>query len=273
MYWEIMTCLEKGSSDFLIGRITRNIMKTEIRLKVWGDYACFTRPELKVERLSYEVMTPSAARGILTAIYWKPSMQWVIDRIHVLKPILFTQIRRNELSERMVTPSKNLLAGGLGKLGILIEDNRQQRAATLLRDVAYIIEAHIDVIEEEGHCNSQNKHMEMFKRRASRGQCFHQPCLGNREFPASFELVDATEALPSCELPAEQLNRNLGLMFQDMIYIDCARKDEGAIKIINHKSSKDGKRIYKYQIANPRFFMSELKQGILHVPSLQQSIQ
>lgn len=247
-------------------------MKTEIRLKVWGDYACFTRPELKVERLSYEVMTPSAARGILSAIYWKPSMEWVIDRIHIMKPIRFTQIRRNELSAIQKHEDK-LLYGGKGKLGIYIEKTRQQRAASLLRDVAYIIEAHIEVIEEEGHCNSQNKHIEMFKRRASRGQCFHQPCFGNREFPASFELVDATEALPSCELPSEQLNRNLGLMFHDMIYIDCEPTDEGAIKVINHKLSKDGKRIYKSQIANPRFFMAELKHGILHVPSLQQSIQ
>ena len=225
-------------------------MSFGIKLHVWGDYACFTRPELKVERVSYEVMTPSAARGILTAIYWKPQFRWVIDRIRVLKPMRFTQVRRNEVGCRMSKKSAQ---------GIFIEDNRQQRAATVLRDVAYIIDAHVDVVEECDGVNDIAKHLEIFKRRASKGQCFHQPCMGMREFPAMFELVEDDTTIPD-ELPAELRNRSFGLMLHDMVYAD----DKKGSIICAHT----GKR----QTATPHFFMAELKDGVMHVPTLNKTL-
>lgn len=222
-----------------------------ISLHVWGEYACFTRPELKSERLSYEVMTPSAARGILSAVYWKPEFAWVVDRIRVLKPIRFAQIRRNEVGRRMTVQSANKF---------YVEDNRKQRATTLLRDVGYVIEAHIKILTEQPGVNDVGKHLEIFKRRASRGQCFCQPCLGNREFPAMFELVEAGSAIPGCELPPEQRNKSLGWMFHDMIYED---DKKGAVMCAH-----TGKR----QTATPRFFMAELKDGVLDVPPLNTSL-
>jgi len=144
---------------------------------------------MKVERVSYDVITPSAARGILTAIYWKPEIRWVIDRLHVLKPIRFTSVRRNEVS--VVAPIasiKQAMNGNRTELGVCVEDVRQQRAATVLRDVDYAIEAHFELI---GAANENTaKHAEMFRRRASKGQCFHTPYLGTREFPAAFELLE-----------------------------------------------------------------------------------
>ncbi len=160
-----------------------------IKLKVWGNYACFTRPEMKVERVSYDVMTPSAARGILEAIYWKPAIRWVIDRIHVLNPIRFGNIRRNELSSRLALGTvKVAMVDGCSPVEVLIEKDRQQRASLVLREVAYVIEAHFGFPGEEDH--NPPKHKEIFERRASKGQCFHHPYLGCREFPAHFEPVE-----------------------------------------------------------------------------------
>lgn len=232
-----------------------------ISLHVWGDYACFTRPELKAERVSYEVMTPSAARGILSAIYWKPQFRWVIDRIHVLNPIRFTQIRRNEVGCRMLPPSTDIMKGQKpGVVGICIEDNRQQRAATILRDVSYIIDAHIEITEHTDGVDDAGKHLGIFARRAAAGQCFHQPCFGVREFPAMFALVDAEHPAPASTLPPAQQNRSLGLMLHDMVYQDDPR---GAI-ICAHTKKK--------QTATPHFFMAELQNGILHVPALSQTL-
>lgn len=232
-----------------------------VSLHVWGDYACFTRPELKAERVSYEVMTPSAARGILTAIYWKPEFRWVVERIHVLNPIRFTQIRRNELGCRMVTPGTDVMKGEkAANLGVYIEDNRQQRAATILRDVSYIIDAHVDVLHPEPGVDSLKKHIEMFKRRASKGQCFHQPCMGVREFPAMFALVSDEHPAPPCGLPENQLNRHLGLMLHDLVY-----KDDPKGEVICAHTKK-------HQTATPHFFMAELANGVVHVPSLSQTL-
>lgn len=238
-------------------------MSYGIKLHVWGDYACFTRPELKSERMSYEVMTPSAARGILSAIYWKPQFRWVIDRIHVLSPIRFTQIRRNEIGKKISPPSAAVMKGEkTAFLGDFIEDNRQQRAATLLRDVSYVIEAHVDILEDEDKVNAVAKHLEMFKRRASKGQCFHQPGLGMREFLAMFALVDETHPMPPSHLPDNQKNRNLGLMLHDIVY---------------HDDPKNGKVICahtrKRQSAEPVFFMAELRDGVLNVPPLSQALK
>lgn len=232
-----------------------------ISLHVWGDYACFTRPELKAERVSYEVMTPSAARGILTAIYWKPQFRWVIDRIHVLNPIRFTQVRRNELGCRMVAPSSDVMQGRKADtVGVFIEENRQQRAATILRDVAYIIDAHIEITENTEGVDDVGKHLSIFERRAAAGQCFHQPCFGTREFPAMFALVNEEHPAPECSLPAAQRNRALGLMLHDMVYRD---DPKGAVICAHTK---------KRQTATPHFFVGELQEGVLHVPSLSQTL-
>lgn len=192
------------------------------RLHVSGDYACFTRPEMKVERVSYDVMTPSAARGILEAIHWKPAIRWVIDAIHVLKPIRFQSIRRNEVghkaSARNIKTAMN--RGSLEGLRILVDEDRQQRAATVLTDVAYIIEAHFELTERAGPDDSEGKHLDMFNRRAARGQCFHQPCLGTREFAARFSLLPPGAPLPEPEEKTPELGfgqpRDLGFMLWDI---------------------------------------------------------
>ena len=187
-------------------------MSYGIKLHVWGDYACFTRPEMKVERVSYDVMTPSAARGILEAIYWKPNIRWVIDRIHVLNPIRFTNIRRNELGSKLGLGSvRKAMKNGKAKLGLCIEEDRQQRAATILRDVAYVIEAHFEFTSEED--NIPAKHRDVFERRAAKGQCFHRPYFGCREFPAFFSLVDA--GIPRSSLTGKT---DLGCMLHDIDY-------------------------------------------------------
>ena len=212
-----------------------------IKLHVWGEYACFTRPEMKVERVSYDVMTPSAARGILEAIHWKPAIRWVIDRIHVLKPIRFETLRRNELGGKIPVGSvRNAMKRGSTEgLCSFIEEDRQQRATTLLRDVAYIIEAHFELTDAAGEGDTEAKHLSMFNRRAAKGQCFHRPYLGTREFAANFELVDSTEPRP--DLPADQRNRDLGWMLNDIDY-----ENE----------------------MTPYFFRAEICDGVVEVPPL-----
>lgn len=190
-------------------------MTTKVKLKVAGNYACFTRPEMKVERVSYDVMPPSAARGILEAIHWKPAITWVIDRIHVLKPIRFTNIRRNELGCKLPTTAiTKAMKDGQSPVQVLIEDARQQRAAMVLVDVEYVIEAHFVLNGTED--DNAVKHLEMFNRRAGKGQCFNQPYLGCREFSARFELVE--DPVPKSELTGRN---DLGWMLHD---IDFANK-------------------------------------------------
>jgi len=159
-----------------------------VRLHVWGDRACFTRPETKVERVSYDVMTPSAARGILEAIHWKPSIRWIVDRIHVLKPIRYESIRRNELGHKIAERNVQaaMAAGATNGLAVIIEDDRQQRAATVLKDVGYLIDAHFELTSSADPGETEGKHLDTFRRRAEKGKCFHRPCLGTREFAADF---------------------------------------------------------------------------------------
>lgn len=181
-------------------------------LRVWGDYACFTRPEMKVERVSYDVITPSAARNIYQAIYWKPQIQWIIDRIHVLKPVRFTNIRRNELNAILGAGTvKTAMNDGTSPVEIFVDDsnNRAQRAGVVLRDVDYVIEAHFE--ETASGDGNHGKHADMFRRRVENGQCFNQPYLGTREFSASFELV--TGEMPTSELTGEQ---DFGFMLFDI---------------------------------------------------------
>lgn len=183
-----------------------------VRLKVWGDYACFSRPEMKVERVSYDVMTPSAARGIIEAIHFKPAIAWRIDRIHVLNPVRFENIRRNEVSEKIkVGTVKAVMNGGSKPLYQDIVADRQQRAALVLRDVVYVIEAHFEMTDKAGVSDTPEKHYNIFLRRARSGQCFHRPYLGCREFPAQFELVED-------EVPPSQLTEpvDLGWMLYDI---------------------------------------------------------
>jgi CRISPR-associated protein Cas5d len=185
-------------------------MSYGVKLKVWGDYACFTRPEMKVERVSYDVMTPSAARGILEAIYWKPAIMWVIDRIHVLKPIRFTYERRNQVASKLPLGSiTKAMIDGKSPISLFIEEDRQQRAAMVLKDVAYVIEAHFTYTSDED--NNDGKHLDMFNRRVGDGQCFMQPYLGCREFPAHYELIKG-------EIPASPLTgeKDLGWMLHDI---------------------------------------------------------
>ncbi|WP_366552759.1 type I-C CRISPR-associated protein Cas5c [Aquibaculum sediminis] len=188
-----------------------------IKLHVWGDHACFTRPEMKVERVSYDVMTPSAARGILEAVHWKPAIRWVIDRIHVLRPIRFQNIRRNEVGSKISArvAAAAMKAGTTAGLRKVVENDRQQRAMLALRDVAYCIEAHFELTPRADADDTEGKHLDMFRRRAAAGQCFHRPCLGVREFPAHFEL---TEEIPESKLPAEMYDRDLGWMLYDIDY-------------------------------------------------------
>jgi CRISPR-associated protein Cas5d len=209
-----------------------------IGLHVWGPWACFTRPEMKVERASYDVMTPSAARGILEAIHWKPAIRWKIDRIHVLKPIRFQSIRRNEVASKISARNvaQAMKAGSLDELGLVVEDDRQQRATLALYDVAYHIEAHFELTDRAEADDSEGKHADMFRRRAEKGQCFHRPCLGVREFAADFAWA---EAPPPSDLPNDQKNRDLGYMLYD----------------IEHKA---GER-------TPLFFRAQLEDGVLDI--------
>ena len=227
-----------------------------IKLEVWGDYAAFNRPEMKVERVSYDVMTPSAARGLLEAIYWKPEMRWVVDAIHVLHPIHFTQVRRNEISETIPVkgPSgvRKAISEGKGRLGLNVSDARQQRAALVLRDVRYGIEAHVELPSAAEGRSPEAKHLEMFKRRAARGQYFHHPYLGVREFPAEFRLVERFSDPPD-DLRGE---RTLGYMLNDVEYTP---SEQGGV-IEAHR----GLRV----AATPRFFQAVMRDGVIRVPPL-----
>lgn len=213
-------------------------MSYGIRLKVWGEYACWTRPEMKVERVSYDVMTPSAARGLLEAIHWKPAIRWAIDEIHVLKPIRFQSIRRNEVGQK--APAGKLKtamkSGSIDGVRLLVDEDRQQRAATVLVDVAYVIAAHFELTPGAGPDDNEGKHLDTFNRRAARGQCFQQPCLGTREFPAAFELMSPDAPTP----PTIAVTRDLGFMLWD---IDHAR-DRASM-----------------------FFRAKLENGVMAVPA------
>lgn len=222
----------------------------EFCLEVWGPMACFTRPELKVERVSYDVITPSAARAVFEAIFWKPAIKWEVTKIEVLNPVKWISVRRNEVGA---------VASGKGKsASVYIEDKRQQRNSLLLKDVRYRIYAKlvfkpvcerygetkngiIDDEEKEHLRKDENpgKYNAMFERRARKGQCFNQPYLGTREFAASFRLVNPTEE--NTEAPIDE-SRDLGIMLYDMDY----------------SNSKD---------IQPMFFRADMKNGVIIVPS------
>lgn len=212
-----------------------------MRLRVWGPNACFTRPEMKVERVSYDVITPSAGRGILEAIHWKPAIRWVIDRIDVLKPIRWESVRRNEVGNVM-SPRTD---------GLFIEDQRQQRAGLFLRDVDYVIYAHFEMTPRAGPDDTVIKHEQMFWRRAENGQSFHRPYFGCREFAANFVLVADNEPLPE---PINE-SRQLGYILHD----------------IDHHSDANGNGTPHFcdERCRPRFFRAALENGRLRVPPLE----
>lgn len=188
-----------------------------VRVEVWGDYALFTRPEMKVERVSYDVMTPSAARGLLEAIYWHPGMRWIVDRIYVLNPIRFTNIRRNEVSATAsAAKARTVMSGGDAELFICTQDCIQQRAAMVLQDVHYVIEAHFFLTDKASPGDNAGKFCDIMRRRLEKGQCYHQPCFGTREFPAHFRAWQGGE--PETAYPDE--DRELGFMLYDMDYSD-----------------------------------------------------
>lgn len=207
-------------------------------LEVSGDFACFTRPEMKVERVSYDVITPSAARAIFEAILWKPAIRWHIRRIEVLKPIRWINLRRNEVSG--VVPAgavKSAMKQGKGNLGMYVEEDRQQRAGLFLRDVRYRIHAEFEMLNNNPE-NNPLKFAEMFKRRASKGQCFNQPYLGTREFSCDFRLVEDETVLTQ---PLAE-TRELGWMLYDMDFADTTNP-------------------------MPRFFQAKMQDGVVHVPA------
>ena len=206
-----------------------------ISVRVWGRDACFTRPEMKVERVSYDVMTPSAARGILEAIFWKPEIRWEIQAIDVLRPIRWASVRRNEVSEvSSHRTAAQAMRTGRGNLGFCVDEHRQQRAALILQEVAYRIHARFRLTERAGPGDDPGKYLAMAERRITRGQCFHRPYLGCREFAASFGPVDPDE-------PALDETRDLGWMLYD---IDFGRSPP-----------------------TPQFFRARLDRGRIAVPT------
>jgi CRISPR-associated protein Cas5d len=215
-------------------------MATGVRLRVWGDFALFSRPEFKAERVTYEVMTPSAARGILECIHWKPAIRWVVDCIRVLKPIRLDTVRRNEVGKKLpYATARQAAQGNEANLVLFADEERQQRASLLLRNVEYVIDAHFEMTSEAGPEDNPGKHADMARRRIARGQCVQQPCFGCREFPAFFEPVAADAAF---DPPAELVGpRDLGWMLHD---IDFAHD------------------------ATPHFFFAKLVDGVMTVPPL-----
>lgn len=212
-----------------------------VSVKVWGDYACFTRPEFKVERVSYRVITPSAARGLLEAVFWKPEFWYEIREIGVLNLGSQTVVLRNELSERQ------------GKKPIFVERQRQQRSSLVLKDVAYLIRA--EMVLKSHATDPIYKYRDQFNRRLDRGQCHHTPYLGTREFATAF-------APPDGELPNADLSLDLGPMLFDLAYVEDEERDE--LEFVRHGS--DGAEKVKGYV-RPLFFSARLEKGWLRVPS------
>ena len=205
-------------------------------LRVWGDYACFTRPEMKVERVSYDIMTPSAARGILEAIHWKPAITWIIDEICVLNPITFSNIRRNEVSSKISEGNITAVMGGNDRMLYQSSNaDRQQRATIMLKDVNYIIKAHFLMTDKAGESDTEEKHYNIFLRRARQGQYYHQPYFGCREFPVKYELLEKEIPEPIKE------SKDLGWMLYD----------------IDYRNNDD---------LTPVFFRAEMIDGIIKIP-------
>lgn len=226
-----------------------------IRLRAWGHTACFTRPEMKVEQVSYDVMTPSAARGILEAIYWKPQIRWEITAIHVLAPIRFTSIRRNGVASKVpFRTAEAAMKAGRGRLGLTVEDDRQQLASMCLRDVHYLIEARFDILSGP---EPAGKHLAIFQRRAEQGQYFHHPYLGAREHECHFAWVGQDDPIPT---PLEPFPASWCTGLDTIDNADrsslTGEKDLGyMLHDIDHQNAR-----------TPRFFRAAMRDGVIAVP-------
>lgn len=210
-----------------------------ICLEVQGDYALFSRPEFKVERVSYDVITPSAARGVVEAVFWHPGLQWHIDAIHVCAPIQFTNLRRNEVKSTVsARAARTVMERGKGELYLNTTEDIQQRAALLLQKVHYVIQAHFTMTDRAAPTDNPGKFQDIVKRRIQKGQCYHMPYLGCREFPARFRWCQEFPPCPE-ELKGE---RDLGWMLYDMDYSDLEN-------------------------IRPLFFRAVLRDGVLTVPA------
>ncbi|MEE0681081.1 MAG: type I-C CRISPR-associated protein Cas5c [Candidatus Gastranaerophilaceae bacterium] len=188
-----------------------------VSIRTWGELALFSRPEMKVERCSYDVITPSAARGVLEAIYWHPGIRWVIDKIYVLKPIQFTSIRRNEVKGKL--SARNALSamnGSKTQLYVSSRENIVQRASILLSDVEYVIDAHFELTDKANESDNSGKFKDIIMRRLRKGQCYHTPYFGCREFPARFELFEGD----GVETAYQDTEKDLGYMLYDLDYSD-----------------------------------------------------
>lgn len=212
------------------------------RVKFSGDYACFSRPEFKVERVSYPVMTPSAARGALEAVFWKPEFRWEIRRIEVLEPIRTQTILRNEVADQQ----------SLRQESFVVDDRRQQRSSLILRDVSYVVEA--EMIRQPHAEAPLPKWTSQFERRLERGQCFHRPYLGTREFPADFAASTGDEE------PIDE-DRRMGIMLFDIARIP----DEDGAELSFNRHGSDGATQVKGRV-RPLFFDAVLEGGVLDVP-------
>jgi len=192
-------------------------------VEVRGDYALFSRPELSVERLSYDVITPSAARGLLESIYWHPGMRWTIERVYVLSPIRFMSIRRNEVTQKAGVGMLSAMNGKPSDNFLATPDIIAQRASLVLKDVHYVIKARFDMTEKAAPSDNQGKFSDIIRRRLEKGQFYAMPYLGCREFPANVTIWEGGEALAE-RLAREQHpgTRDLGLMLYDLDYADPA---------------------------------------------------
>lgn len=218
-------------------------------IEVWGDFALFTRPEMKVERVSYPVITPSACRAIFEAILWKPAIEWQIKRVEILSPIKWLSVRRNEVGTKLSTRNAQSMMNGKGKndYAIIIDDNRQQRASLLLKDVRYRIYADFEMTDKAGKADSRVKFVQMFERRAKKGQCFYQPYLGCREFSAHFEYIEL-----------DKNNQPLFKSVRNNITPIAENQDMGYMLYDLDFSSVDDPQ--------PMFFHAQMKDGIISIP-------
>jgi len=192
-------------------------MSFGVKIEVWGDYALFSRPEMKTERVSYDIMTPSAARGILEAIYWHPGLAWAIDKIHVCHEIQFANIRRNEVKSKIsANKMRSAMNGSQEELYLVTAKDIQQRASMILKDVRYVIEAHFELTKKANESDNEGKFCDIFKRRLQKGQFYHQPYFGCREFPANFKPFEEDKV----STVYENEEKDLGYMLYDMDYTD-----------------------------------------------------
>lgn len=183
-------------------------------IEVWGDYGGFFRPEMKTERVSYDLITPSAARGLVEAVYWHPGLKYSIDKIYLLSPIKFTNVRRNEVKSTLLASAALSAANGGVPPALYTASDIQQRAALLLKDIHYVIDCHFTMTDKAAPGDNPGKFQDILRRRLKKGQCYHTPCFGCREFPANFREWEGGK------IPALDITQDLGFMLYDLDYSD-----------------------------------------------------